>query len=866
MSRLSVALRLARRDARRSKGRSALVVAMIALPVLGVGGADVLYRTFQLDSDQRATRVMGQADGVLEDTGVDRVEQYPGPYAGWNGDGTRAGKAPAPSTVLPAGTRVVPLDEDPEASVETAETTTAVSLVGLHLQDPLVRGLYVLRAGRPATGAGELVASTGLARRLGLHVGDRVTLAPGGVGTSARTVVGLVDVPNSVGARVVLVDAGQLPHVRTRRWLVDLPGRLTWSDVRRTNAQGFVLDPRADEVPGEPPVPAEVTKALDASTVTAVSLVVGMVLLEVVLLAGPAFAVGAKRRTRDLALLSASGAEASDVRASVLAGGVVLGGIGGVLGVLLGAVLARAVLPIVTRVNDQLPGPFELRPLELLGVALVGVVTALLAAVLPARAAARQDVVAALTGRRGTVRSLRRTPLLGVLAAAVGTAVALHGATQRDVNVILAGSATAELGLVATTPFLLGVVGRLGRVLPLGPRLALRDAARNRGRSAPAVSAVLAAVAGSVAVGTYLASTDRYAQQQYRASAPYGSTWVQLGGTEDAAAAERVLREQLPGAPVVRVRALGATPRPGQPNPPYVSLQLGCADGEVAPAVPCAGGSRPSPYGGEVLVGDAELVRRLTGVTATQAVRDVLARGGAVVPPGFLRKDGTVVVRVETARDDGSVGQVRRTVVPAVAADGPLDVTLLSPAAAARVGQPTHDAGVFAALTAPPSGRQEDRLRSALDRTEAAGALLQVERGYTSQYGAGLLALLVGSGVIVLGASSIATGLAAADGRADLSTLAAVGASPRTRRTLAGFQSATIAVLGTVLGAVSGLVPSIGMVLALNSAARQVGRDAYPLVLPWTNVLVTLLVVPALAALAAALLTRSRLPMVRRLA
>ena len=42
--------------------------------------------------------------------------------------------------------------------------------------------------------------------------------------------------------------------------------------------------------------------------------------------------------------------------------------------------------------------------------------------------------------------------------------------------------------------------------------------------------------------------------------------------------------------------------------------------------------------------------------------------------------------------------------------------------------------------------------------------------------------------------------------------------------------------------------------------------DPYPLVLPWLNITSAVLVVPLLAAGAAALLTRSRLPMVRRLA
>jgi len=40
----------------------------------------------------------------------------------------------------------------------------------------------------------------------------------------------------------------------------------------------------------------------------------------------------------------------------------------------------------------------------------------------------------------------------------------------------------------------------------------------------------------------------------------------------------------------------------------------------------------------------------------------------------------------------------------------------------------------------------------------------------------------------------------------------------------------------------------------------------YPLVIPWEHLAVTARAVPLLAALAAALLTRSRLPLVRRLA
>ncbi|MEK8107565.1 hypothetical protein NKG94_25220 [Micromonospora sp. M12] len=45
---------------------------------------------------------------------------------------------------------------------------------------------------------------------------------------------------------------------------------------------------------------------------------------------------------------------------------------------------------------------------------------------------------------------------------------------------ILTGLILGELGLVCCTPTLIGALARLGRVLPLAPRIALRDASRNR--------------------------------------------------------------------------------------------------------------------------------------------------------------------------------------------------------------------------------------------------------------------------------------------------------------------------------------------------------------------------------------------------
>lgn len=47
------AIRIARRDAWRAKGRSALVLAMIALPIVGVSAADLTTRSAQLSPNRR---------------------------------------------------------------------------------------------------------------------------------------------------------------------------------------------------------------------------------------------------------------------------------------------------------------------------------------------------------------------------------------------------------------------------------------------------------------------------------------------------------------------------------------------------------------------------------------------------------------------------------------------------------------------------------------------------------------------------------------------------------------------------------------------------------------------------------------------
>jgi hypothetical protein len=59
------ALRVARREARRARGRSALVIAMIALPVAVMVFAAVTYDTFTLRPDEEADRLMGAGQAAM---------------------------------------------------------------------------------------------------------------------------------------------------------------------------------------------------------------------------------------------------------------------------------------------------------------------------------------------------------------------------------------------------------------------------------------------------------------------------------------------------------------------------------------------------------------------------------------------------------------------------------------------------------------------------------------------------------------------------------------------------------------------------------------------------------------------------------
>ncbi|WP_030193209.1 ABC transporter permease [Streptomyces sp. NRRL S-87] len=938
------AVRIARRDAWRSKGRSALVLAMIALPILGVSATDVTLRSAELSPEQRLARTLGAADARVEGTGMGGTPIVQDPKAtnwapaGGYKDGTEYPDAPTNvRAALPPGSTVLK-DTSGDARVRTRYGLLSADVRELDVKSPLAAGMLTLNRGRYPTGPGEIAATDHFLESAGLYVGSKVVLR--GMEGSPLRVVGAYELPSELKDDELLAAPGTLlPRLdgalkaaglraldTTSTYFVrtGADGGFTWDMVRKANAKGALV--LSKQVSLHPPADSEVpyyqqesqrdyggSAAADAEALAVVATVVMLAMLEICLLAGPAFAVGARRSRRQLGLVGANGGDRHHIRAIVLSGGLVIGATAAVVGTALGLLLTWALRPVL---EDQLGnrfGDFEARPLELLGIALLAVVTGLLAAIVPAFTASRQTVLASLTGRRGVRRANRVLPVVGLVAVGIGAAVALYGSTRDSGGFLMVGggSALAELGVVALTPTLVGLFGRAGRWLPLSPRLALRDAVRNRGRTAPAVAAVLAAVAGTVAVATYSASTDAQHRAEYDAKAPYLSGW--------ASAAETASARDLPAVRAAMVRELPLAVRTdveriyvGKPGCDPWDMGDGCGqlqlntpkdkrcprdgvrDLESLPPEKLramASDWRCKPVSKvyaeqEVLVGDEKLLTVL-GITdpgAVRALRDgqAVAFSKANVTAGRISfTEVTDEKKAAAASDRGEDAPGRTSVVPAhlTTADGYGLRAIVSPAAAKAAGLKTVALGTYFTLDQEPTTEQRQALDAALDRigTEIG---VYVERGYESETGIETLALTVFAGLVTIGAAGIATGLAQADAEADLKTLAAVGAAPRVRRTLSGFQCGVVAAMGVLLGSASGILPAVGLRWSEQRSQESFyqqsvasgwgvvgeGPAQLPVVVPWQTLALLLVAVPVGAALLAALVTRSSGALARRAA
>jgi len=876
------ALRVARRDALRNKGRSILVLVMIALPVLAVSAADVVYLTTDVNSVESLDRRLGSADARIQAApGTGRVLQGFDPDEGSSWDEPGDGETGVTLEMVRAAIdRDVPATEWREEGlrVDTERGVVGVEATELDVASPLVDGLFRLTSGRWAESEGEVVVNAALAEK-GFPNGSRLTVHDG----PTLTVVGAVESTTSRNFPIAVSGLGEL-GVDThgyQQWLVG-GGPVSWDEVRDLNHIGAFVLSRA--VVENPPPDSELSAEVrqfesegDTAWIAVIVLVVVMALLEVVLLAGPAFAVGARRQQRTLALMSASGGTPKQARRVILAGGVVLGGTAAVVGVVLGVLIGWALLPVAQRYSDSWLGPFGFNPLHLLLIACFGLLSAFLAAVVPAWIASRQDVVAVLSGRRGDRRPSLRSPVLGVLLLAIGIGLSVQGARGSGGDLTIAGAAVvAVLGMILLVPVVVATLARFSRRLPLVGRYAVRDAARHRTRTVPAVAAVAATVAGVVALGIGNASDAAESEATYSPQLPMGmGTLTASDRDADWGRLEDAVRREAPSTGITPLTAYDAPRDDG-----FVDVRLrrpGAQDPE----------SLLDSYGssyGSVLVGEEMLeLAPITDDAVVAEARRMLDRGGAVVFTSLpVEGDRIRIGGAVHPMSDGESERLQTVELPALFVQVPMGAALaqavVAPGSLDGTGMTATTAGLLLHADSI-SKREESDLREVVQGISD-GAYLYVERGFQNDDETlVVLAILFSLGaVLMLGGTLTATFLALSDARPDLATLSAVGAPPRTRRGVAAAYALVVGLVGAVVGAAVGFIPGIAISFPLT---RQYGSCTYTgsgpptceevlgpshyLDIPWTLVIGLVVVLPLLTAMIMGLTARSRLPLVARL-
>ncbi len=867
------ALRIARRGVRRNLGRSILIAALIAIPVGGAALVDVLSRTLAAPARQ-AERNLGAADAELG-AAMGKIVRTP------KATGTAAPVEFA--SLLPTGTRIVPSPVSTPIVIGREGATVSLSdpgapalpgasghvfirgqasavLVSADPTEPMHRQAAVVAAGRAPRDRSEVLVTASLAKRLGLSIGSTIQSD-----TGPLTVTGISRSPFCLSCDqvVALPDPKDTP----RSVLVQLPAGTDKAAVWRSlEAQHVSLFTR-EGGSGEPP---------DGDAVRAaalVTLIAGFGLLEVILLAGTAFAVGARRQVRTLGLVAASGGTPTHVRRIVLAEGVVLGLLGALAGALAGSAIAVALRPAWEALDDAEITHWVFKPIDLTIAILIGTLSGVAAAAAPAIGAARMKPVDALAGRfRVTVAARRRGPTIGAALLAAGLACGLAGnamlsdsfkayetalakvketggdlpqiASAGPVALILLGAVLLVAATVALAPTVIARLARVGGSLPVAGRLAVRDAARHRHRTGPTTSAIAVAVAGSVVLACVLAATREAEALQRVAALPAHTMALEPGPKVQSAAAAAA--NGLPGGRALTLTVPLGADDPGAPPGMPVSEVRGIMAEAPCAQPPCDRGS-----GDPLAIGDATgIAVAVLGGADEALVRRQLAAGRVVL----FGAPGTGGAKTLTVHSGPDVRQLPGYVVERPRAFLGLPLGLMPESVARREGWELAPGRGYVAYSAKATGAQ---VADALDRATAKGSYASIDDPPKPPNNAILLVVVLGAAFITLAGAAISIALSSAEGRADLATLAAVGAAPRRRRALAASQALLIAGVGCGLGVL------VGTFVAYTLRATT-GAPGF--VVPWANLGATAIVVPLLAMAVAAVFTPSRLPLVRRAA
>jgi putative ABC transport system permease protein len=693
----------------------------------------------------------------------------------------------------------------------------------------LISGQY------PAT-ASQIAVTSGVAADFHLTTGSDWTVAG-----KTWKVTGIVQNPESLLDEFALVIPGQVTNPDNVTVLFDAPGvsasSLSTQTMNVTTAQTVAN-----------------TNEVNPETISIAAAVLGMLLIALVGVGG--FTVLAQRRLRAIGMLAAQGATQRHIRLVVRANGAATGIVGAIAGAVLGFLAWLAYRPQAENSAHHVMGVFQL-PWTVIGISMaLAIIATYFAASRPAKTIAKVPVVAALAGRPPAPKKTRHLAIpIGIcflvgsflLLGAAGATAGSGGGQGNGTLELAVGFITLTVAIVLLAPALLSVVAAAGRRSPVAIRLALRDLARYRARSGPALAAI--SLSTLIAVIICVASAARFANALDYAGPNLSSNQLIVyepgnGNGRSAVPENNPTAAQIAAAPKVAkdiAAVLGTTSLIALEN---TSVNLNHA-------------ANGRSWSGQIYVATPQLLSAF-GITQSQINPDADI---LTMRPGL----STTSLMQLTYGDQQGGGQTING-----PGNGPNSANQWPcPVGSCIANPPIQEISQLPSGTSAPNTVVTEHAITTLHLQKSVGTegwLIQVPNGLTATQvtDAQRIAAAAGMGVetrnsipslaqiidaatlfgivLAIGILGLSVGLVRSEAARDLRTLSATGAGGSTRRTITATTAGALAFTGAVVGIVGGYLAAIGFFRS-NSLDGLSSLTSIPV----TNLLVILVGMPLAA-------------------
>ena len=683
--------------------------------------------------------------------------------------------------------------------------------------------------------------TSGVATDFNLRIGSSWT-----VNGVARKVTGIVQNPESLLDEFALVTPGQVTNPDNVTVLFDAPGvsasSLSTNSMNVTTAQTVAN-----------------TNEINPETISIAAAVLGMLLIALVGVGG--FTVLAQRRLKAIGMLAAQGATQRHIRLVVRANGAATGIVGAVAGAVLGFLAWLAYRPQAENGAHHVMGVFQL-PWAVIGISMaLAIIATYFAASRPAKTIAKVPVVAALAGRPPAPRKARHLAipiglcfLVGafLLLGAAGATTGGGGGKNNQTLELAIGFIALTVAIVLLAPALLSVVAAAGKWSPIAVRLALRDLARYRARSGPALAAI--SLSTLIAVIICVASAARFANALDYTGPNLTSSQLIVYAPGDAAGFSsgpngQATKAQIAAAPKVAkdiAAELGTTS--------MIALEQTSANLNHA----ASGRS----WNGPIYVATPQLLSAF-GIKQSQINPDADI---LTMRPGLSTMSLMQLIYGDQGGGKGGGGQVinGQGIGPNSANQRPC------PAGSCVANPSIQEISQLPSGTSAPNTVVTEHAIATLHLQESVGTvgwLIQVPNGLTAAQVTNAqrtaaasdmsvetrnsipsLAQIIDAAtlfgiVLAIGILGMSVGLVRSEAARDLRTLSATGAGGSTRRTITATTAGALAFTGAVVGIVGGYLAAIGFFRS-NSLDGLSSLTSIPV----TNLLVILVGMPLAAA------------------